>query len=321
MNLSVLPDWEPELDRWLPPFLAGLARQSQRHWAATYIKGLLLQGGRKSIERLAARVAPGEMQQLHHFITSSPWPTLPVESRLVLEANRLAGDDALLALDECFVAKQGEHSVGVARQYCPHLGRRTNCQILVTLTLVGRRATIPVGVRLFLPEAWCASAEYRRCAAVPTEVDYRPSWRLALDEVERLAGLGLRFDRLVVAPWLATCAEFRAGPADWEEPATASYTDAQANLAAAQAQRLMQDELGLAHFEGRSWRGLHRHALMVMLAAAFREHLRLEGTPAPEIRFRPSLAAPRVDASSWQTVRSRSGSQGDQPMTAAPTAA
>jgi SRSO17 transposase len=42
-----------------------------------------------------------------------------------------------------------------------------------------------------------------------------------------------------------------------------------------QAHQQMKEELGLDHFEGRSWQGLHRHALMTMIAYAFLQHRRL----------------------------------------------
>src|SRR3712207_3823166 len=71
--------WEAELERWLAPFLARLRRKAQRHWAPFYLKGLILPGERKSVEPLAARVAPADTQQLHHFVSTSPWPTAPLE--------------------------------------------------------------------------------------------------------------------------------------------------------------------------------------------------------------------------------------------------
>ena len=83
--------WEVELGRWLEPFLVRLRRQAQRHWAPFYLKGLILPGERKSIEPMAARVAPGDIQQLHHFVSTSPWPTAPLEEELVKAADRLLG--------------------------------------------------------------------------------------------------------------------------------------------------------------------------------------------------------------------------------------
>ena len=65
-----------------------------------------------------------------------------------------------------------------------------------------------------------------------------------------------------------------------------------------QLHQQLKDELGLDHFEGRCWRGLHHHALLCLLAFAFLQHLRLGGKkrrrgtePGPPPR--PSLPAVR----------------------------
>src|SRR3954454_6632904 len=128
--------WEGELGRWLEPFLARLGRKEQRRWAPFYLKGLILPGERKSVEamaargggeRRAARVAPGDLQQLHHFVSTSPWATAPLEDELVNAADRLVGGpDAVLVVDDTALVKQGRHSVGVKRQYCGQLGKRAN---------------------------------------------------------------------------------------------------------------------------------------------------------------------------------------------------
>ncbi len=76
MDGSTAEGWEAELERWLEPFLARLRRKAQRHWAPFYLKGLILPGERKSMEPMAARVAPGDTQQLHHFVSTRPGPQL-----------------------------------------------------------------------------------------------------------------------------------------------------------------------------------------------------------------------------------------------------
>src|SRR3954449_5012417 len=109
--------WAGELERWLEPFLARLRRQAQRRWAPVYLKGLILPGERKSVEPMAARVAPADTQQLHHFVSTSPWATAPLEDELVRAADRLVGGpDAALVVDDTALVKQGRHSVGVKRQ-------------------------------------------------------------------------------------------------------------------------------------------------------------------------------------------------------------
>ena len=106
--------WEHALERWLEPFLDRLSRQAQRRWAPVYMKGLLLPGERKSVEPMAGRVAPGDVQQLHHFVSTSPWATAPLEAELVRQAERLVGGPtAVLVIDDTALVKQGKHSVGV----------------------------------------------------------------------------------------------------------------------------------------------------------------------------------------------------------------
>ena len=100
--------WEVELGRWLEPFLVRLRRQAQRHWAPFYLKGLILPGERKSIEPMAARVASGDTQQLHPFISIAPWLTAPLEDGLVKAADWLVGGpDAVLVIDDTALVKQG----------------------------------------------------------------------------------------------------------------------------------------------------------------------------------------------------------------------
>lgn len=118
MERAPADDWEGELERWLAPFLERLRRQAQRRWAPVYLKGLLLPGERKSVEPMAARVAPGDTQQLHHFVSASPWAAAPLEDELVKAADRLVGGpDAVLVVDDTALVKQGRRSVGVKRQY------------------------------------------------------------------------------------------------------------------------------------------------------------------------------------------------------------
>src|SRR3954465_1476785 len=177
--------WAGELERWLEPFLARLRRQAQRRWAPVYLKGLILPGERKSVEPMAARVAPADTQQLHHFVATSPWVTAPLEDELAKAADQMVGGpDAVLVVDDTALVKQGRRSVGVKRQYCGQLGKRANCQSMVSLTLAGAEVPVGVGLRLSLPEDWCADAARRTVAGVPEAVAYRPKWRIALDEID-----------------------------------------------------------------------------------------------------------------------------------------
>jgi SRSO17 transposase len=86
--------------------------------------------------------------------------------------------------------KQGRHSVGVKRQYCGQLGKKANCQVLVSLTLARTEVPVGVGLRLFLPEDWCGDPGRRAAVGVPEAVGYRPKWQIALDEVDRVLASG-----------------------------------------------------------------------------------------------------------------------------------
>ncbi len=97
-------------------------------------------------------------------------------------------------IDDTALPKQGVLPVGVARQYCGQLGKRANCQALVSLTLARDEAPIPLALRLFLPEAW--TDDPRRCAraGVPEPaVVARSKGEIALAEVDRVLAAGGRF--------------------------------------------------------------------------------------------------------------------------------
>ncbi len=124
----------------------------------------------------------------------------------------VALQDAVLVIDDTALPKQGTHSVGVARQYCGCLGKRANCQVLVSLTLARGEVPAPVGLRLFLPAAW--AADVRRCAraGVP-EGQRRPEAKtdLALAEVDRVIAAGARFGRVLADAGYGISAAFRKG--------------------------------------------------------------------------------------------------------------
>jgi SRSO17 transposase len=125
-----------------------------------YVAGLIGPRERKSIEPIAARMAPDHYDRLHHFISDGVWDAGPLEAELARQANRLlGGPDAFLVIDDTSLLKKGEHSVGVAPQYASMLGKRANCQTLVSLTLARDDVPIAVGLRLFLPEDWTSDTK------------------------------------------------------------------------------------------------------------------------------------------------------------------
>lgn len=138
--------WHLELDRWMEPFQACLHHEHQRHWAPFYVRGLIGPGERKSTTCLAAQVAPGEQDQLNHFVAHSPWPIEPAQQVLIDKANALVGGTkAHLVVDDLGWLKKGEHSVGVAHQWCGAAGKKANCQVAVSLTLARGEVPVPMG--------------------------------------------------------------------------------------------------------------------------------------------------------------------------------
>jgi SRSO17 transposase len=134
---------------------------------------------------------------------------------LAAKADELVGGpDAVLVIDDTALPKQGKHSVGVARQYCGQLGKRANCQVLVSLTLARDEVPAPVALRLYLPESWCRDAARRRRAGVAEDLGHRPKGRIALDELDRLLAAGVRFGCAVADAGYGACAAFRQGLAE-----------------------------------------------------------------------------------------------------------
>src|SRR6202165_502272 len=106
--------WEVELGRWLKPFLDRLRHKARRRMCPLYISGLIGPGDRKSVQPMAERLAPGDYDQLHHFVAAGVWDAAPLEAELLIQADRLVGgSDAVLVIDDTALPKKGTHSVGV----------------------------------------------------------------------------------------------------------------------------------------------------------------------------------------------------------------
>jgi len=392
-----MTDIDADLSLFLQPFIDGFGHGKRRAMCPLYIAGLIGPGDRKSIEPMAARLAPGQYDRLHHFISDGIWDDEPLRLELARQADRMIGaNDAFLVIDDTALPKKGEHSVGVAPQYASMLGKRANCQTLVSLTLAREEVPVPVGLRLFLPESWMSDPSRLLKAGVPeTMRQPRTKPEIALEEIDRLIAAGVRFGVVLADAGYGLSAAFRQGlsarglvwavgipkhqkvyphdvalifpvsghgrprqhpiPDILSVAAETTLTDARwrkvswrrgtkgrlsarftarririadgapqrifdkgqqhmpgeeawlvgewrsngerkyylsnlsadstlKQLAAAikarwvceQAHQQMKEELGLDHFEGRSWKGLHRHALMTMIAYAFLQHHRLQ---------------------------------------------
>ncbi|RYE51740.1 MAG: IS701 family transposase [Hyphomicrobiales bacterium] len=204
--------WEKKFELWFAPFDEAFRHKTRRVWAPLYVRGLIAPGDRKSVEPMAARIAPRETEQLHHFVATSKWETAPIEEALYDKADALVGgDDAFLIVDDTALPKKGTESVGVAHQYCGALGKQANCQSLVSLTLARGEVPVPVALRLYLPEAWANDPARRAKAKVPESVGFRPKWKIALEEIKRVREHGVSFGAVLADAGYGACAEFRRG--------------------------------------------------------------------------------------------------------------
>jgi SRSO17 transposase len=196
-----------------------LSRKDQRARGECYLRGLMLDGRRKSIEPMAGRLGEVHYQALHHFVAVSPWDWRPVRRRL---AERLVAElgPTAWAVDDTGFPKDGEHSVGVQRQYSGTLGKTANCQLGVSVNAVTEQASCPLDWRLFVPERWDDPAMAARRAAchLPDEVHYRPKWQLALDMLDELTGWELRPPVLLADSAYGEVGEFRSGLDDRQVP-------------------------------------------------------------------------------------------------------
>jgi len=167
-----------------------LSRCDQRAKGEQYVRGLLLEGRRKSIQPMAARLADGDEQGLQQFITDSPWEDVPVRRRLARRMTAAIEPEGWV-IDDTGLPKDGRCSPGVGHQYCGALGKTANCQVLVSVNAATDRASCPLGWRLFLPEAWDQDSERRAKAKIPDDVRHVAKWKLALDIVDELIAWGL----------------------------------------------------------------------------------------------------------------------------------
>ena len=185
MKPAELAQARGELVAFAAEMLGSLPRSDQRRWGETYLRGLMLDGRRKSIEPMAARLADGDEQCLQQFVSQSPWAWEPVRERLALRMSREIAPLAWIVDDTGF-PKAGRYSVGVARQYSGTLGKIGNCQIGVSVSAASEAASCPLTWRLFLPGAWDDDAPRRAKAHLPESERHRPKWRLALEMLDEL---------------------------------------------------------------------------------------------------------------------------------------
>jgi SRSO17 transposase len=162
---------------------------------AAYCRGLILPGQRKSVEPMAARVRPERVsaahQSLHHLVAKAAWSDGALLAAVREQVLPALGPITAWIVDDTGFPKKGNHSVGVARQYCGQLGKQDNCQVAVSLSLANEQASLPIAYRLYLPQAWADDPERRRKAGVPEEITFKTKPQLALEQIRGALGRGV----------------------------------------------------------------------------------------------------------------------------------
>src|ERR1700754_1668627 len=211
----------PRIEAFAAEMLGGVARRDQRAKGELYLRGLMLDGKRKSMQPMAARLGV-DHQQLQQFVSSSTWDHVEVRRRMARWAQEFV-DPRALVIDDTGFPKDGVDSPGVARMYCGALGKTGNCQIGVSVHAVTDWASAAIDWRLFLPESWddakaCdpdTAMEIRRRrgrCAIPDEVRHREKWRLALDMIDEVTrDWGLPPRPVVADAGYGDATEFRLG--------------------------------------------------------------------------------------------------------------
>jgi SRSO17 transposase len=208
-----------KLDRELGEFIDwltnGMGRPERREALGLYLTGLLLDGERKSIEPLAARLVDeaseieGMRQRLQQCVTVSKWAEREVFRRIAVKVDAELPEIEALVVDDTGFAKKGEHSVGVTRQYSGTLGRIDNCQVATSLHLAGERGSACIGLRLYLPEEWANDRRRCRKTHVPADVHFQTKWQIALDLVDDVLDAGIRRHIVLADSGYGDSREFR----------------------------------------------------------------------------------------------------------------
>jgi SRSO17 transposase len=163
-----------------------------------YCTGLLLPGERKSVEPMAARLAPDNVrrmhQSLHHVVADAAWSDEVVLDRSlnsVLPAMLKQGPVVAWVVDDTGFPKKGQESVGVARQYCGQVGKQDNCRVAVSLSVTTETASMPVAFRLYLPEVWIKDRRRRKKTGIPKEIQFQTKPEIALEQIRHARERGL----------------------------------------------------------------------------------------------------------------------------------
>lgn len=213
-----------ELNEYLSSMVAGMGRPERRESLMLYMTGLLLDGERKSIEPIAARLVDSPdktdamRQRLQQCVVGAVWGEDEVWARLTKKLEKDLPDLETFVFDDTGFPKKGTHSVGVARQYSGTLGRTDNCQVAVSLHLAGEKGSGMIGMQLYMPEEWTDDSARMKDAGVPADIEFKKKWEIALELLDRRLADGVAPRVALADAGYGDCGEFRQGLVDRHVP-------------------------------------------------------------------------------------------------------
>lgn len=193
MDAATILRIRPALTEYLHEFDGCLGRVTNREHLAAYVTGQLSDLDRKSIEPMAdaAGVPPRTLQE---FLGLLKWDESAARDRLQRRVARRHGHPHSVGIiDETTCVKKGDHTACVKKQYCGAVGKLENCVAMVHLGYAADDFHALLDGELFLPEDWEKDTARRRKAGIPEDVVYRPKWEIALGQIRRALGNGVRF--------------------------------------------------------------------------------------------------------------------------------
>ena len=184
----------PALEEFLCPFHVHFARSEATHALERYLTGMFTEHPNKNCDTIA-QVVPGTSEQsLQGLLTNMLWDEEDLNRQRVETLLALPTEgDAALVFDDTGFAKQGNSSVGVARQYSGTLGKVGNCQVSVNCHYAERTIAWPVATRLYLPKEWTADPRRMAKAKVPAGIHFQTKPQIALDLLDKADGLGVPY--------------------------------------------------------------------------------------------------------------------------------
>ena len=176
----------PALDEFLRPFHVHFARSEATHALERYLTGMFTQHPNKNCDTIASVVPGTSEQSLQGLLTAMSWDEDDLNKQRVRNLLALPTEgDAALIFDDTGFAKQGQSSVGVARQYSGTLGKVGNCQVTVNCHYAERTIAWPVATRLYLGKEWTSDEARRKKAKVPKEIAFQTKPQIALALLDR----------------------------------------------------------------------------------------------------------------------------------------